>query len=50
MGTARADAVVIVWLLHLLHLLDLLDDATPAIAEAAREPRPGGVLVMTVAP
>ncbi|MEV0404803.1 class I SAM-dependent methyltransferase [Actinoallomurus sp. NPDC050550] len=41
-GSARADAVVVVWLLH------LLDDAAPVLAEAARVLRAGGVLITTV--
>ena len=36
------DAVVIVWLPH------LLPDPAPVPAEAARVPRPGGVLITTV--
>ncbi|MEW1907585.1 methyltransferase domain-containing protein [Kitasatospora sp. NPDC085895] len=38
----RADAVVLVWLLH------LLPDAGPVLAEAARVLRPGGVVITTV--
>ena len=41
-GTARADAVVFIWLLH------LLSDAAPALAEGARILRGGGVLLTTV--
>jgi SAM-dependent methyltransferase len=41
-GSARVDAVVLVWLLH------LLDDAAPVLAEAARVLRAGGVLITTV--
>lgn len=41
-GSARADAVVLIWLLH------LLSDAAPALAEGARVLRGGGVLVTTV--
>jgi SAM-dependent methyltransferase len=40
--TGCADAVVVIWLLH------LLPDAAPAVAEAARLVRPGGVLLTTV--
>jgi SAM-dependent methyltransferase len=41
-GSARADAVVLIWLLH------LLPDAAPVLAEGARVLRAGGVLVTTV--
>ncbi|MGY0232191.1 class I SAM-dependent methyltransferase [Longispora urticae] len=41
-GSARVDAVVLVWLLH------LLSDAAPVLAEGARVLRGGGVLVTTV--
>lgn len=41
-GSARADAVVFIWLLH------LLPDAAPALAEGARVLRGGGALVTTV--
>jgi ubiquinone/menaquinone biosynthesis C-methylase UbiE len=41
-GSARADAVVFIWLLH------LLSDAAPVLAEGARILRAGGVLVTTV--
>jgi ubiquinone/menaquinone biosynthesis C-methylase UbiE len=41
-GSARADAVVFIWLLH------LLSDAAPVLAEGARVLRGGGVLVTTV--
>jgi ubiquinone/menaquinone biosynthesis C-methylase UbiE len=41
-GPARADAVVLIW------LLQLLPDAEPVLAEGARILRPGGVLVTTV--
>ncbi|MEY9963458.1 ubiquinone/menaquinone biosynthesis C-methylase UbiE [Streptacidiphilus sp. MAP12-16] len=41
-GTARTDAVTMIWLLH------LLPDAAPVLAEAARALRGGGALVTTV--
>jgi len=41
-AAGRADAVLMIWLLH------LLPDAAPAIAEAARVLGPTGVLVTTV--
>jgi SAM-dependent methyltransferase len=41
-GTARVDAVVLIWLLH------LLPDVSPVLAEAARVLRSGGVLITTV--
>lgn len=41
-GSARADAVTLIWLLH------LLEDAASVLAEGARVLRAGGVLVTTV--
>jgi ubiquinone/menaquinone biosynthesis C-methylase UbiE len=41
-GSARVEAVLLIWLLH------LLDDATPVLAEGARVLRAEGVLVTTV--
>ncbi|MFF2042740.1 class I SAM-dependent methyltransferase [Kitasatospora sp. NPDC058170] len=41
-GSARTDAVVLIWLLH------LLSDPAPVLAEGARVLRGGGVLVTTV--
>jgi SAM-dependent methyltransferase len=41
-GSARADAVVFIWLLH------LLPDAAPVLAEGARILRAGGVMITTV--
>lgn len=41
-GSARAEAVLLIWLLH------LLDDAAPVVAEGARVLRAEGVLVTTV--
>lgn len=41
-GSARADAVVLIW------LLNLLEDAAPVLAEGARVLRAGGALVTTV--
>jgi SAM-dependent methyltransferase len=40
--SGRADAVVLIWLLH------LLPDAAPVLAECARVLRTGGVLITTV--
>jgi ubiquinone/menaquinone biosynthesis C-methylase UbiE len=42
LASGGLDAVVIIWLLH------LLEDAAPALAEAARVLRPGGLLITTV--